>query len=485
MSLRQKTISGVYWAGAAQLVQFTSQFIVTAMLARLLRPSDFGIVAMANVFINLAASLNDQGWGSAIIQHPEASDEHCSSVFWLNVTFSLACMGLLVVLSPVVSSFYGQPELETVLSVLTISFGFDAFVIVQRAINMKRLNYKLLARIDIAAGTVGGIAGIVCALCGFGIWSLVIQLVAYKCIAAILLWSMTQWKPSFYFSAAKIKDLFSFSLYMSGNVICNVVVSNIDFLLIGKLLGAEALGFYTLAFKLMMMPVRNISWIVSKVMFPAFSAIQTNIVKVRAGYLAMVRMVALSAFPVVGCIFVVAPEFVNVVVGSQWQSSIILIRILCVLSLFKSISILAGNIALSQGRADVQLKIAIINIIVVAGSIVAGVPWGIIGAVVSFTIANLIWLPAMTAWVHRMIHLASSDYFGSLYRQGIYMLGLVVTASAVKAFIAMPDPVALIVVPGIGCAVYGGLVYCFEWGFIQSLLKTRPDTDQLKGESAS
>jgi len=199
----------------------------------------------------------------------------------------------------------------------------------------------------------------------------------------------------------------------------------------------------------------------------------------------MVRMVALVAFPVVGCIFVVAPEFINVVVGSQWQPSIILIRILCVLSLFKSISILAGNITLSQGRADVQLQIGIIDIIIVAGSITAGVPWGITGVVVSYTIVNMIWLQIMIAWVHRLIRIATEDYFKSIYKQGIYVLGLLVAAGAVKVLIAMPDIVSLVVVPGIGCAVYCALLYRFERGFVQSLLRKRRDAGQLEEGSTA
>lgn len=468
MNLKQKTLKGITWSGTAQLIQLLSHFIVTAILARLLEPGDFGLIGMANVFINIIILMNERGWSNALIQNQDVEERHFSSVFWINIAFSFVMMGGLIFASPFIAEFYGRQELRPILVVLSFTFALEAFGIVQRGIHMKELNFKKLAIVDMASFIFSGITGIYLALHGYGVWSLVYQIVSLKLVSLILLWCFTAWKPKFLFSLTAIKELFYFSMNITAHSIMTYVSGNADYFLIGKFLGAEALGFYTLAFKLMMVPTRNISWVVSKVTFPVFSKIQHDLGKVRQNYLKVIKTLSLITFPLIFVLFVVTPEFVRVVVGLKWEPAILLIRILCICGLVKALLVTWGSVALSQGRSDLQLRLGTLGMIIFVSSVCIGLPWGILGVVVSYTVAHIFWLPYVMNRVGALIDLHLKDIFKLVFR-GIGLSTLMMSCLFLfKHFIALNDFQGLIFFPFIGIIIYSGVLWIFEATFVKN-----------------
>ena len=273
MNLRQKTISGLFWSFLSQGGKQASQIIITIILARLLSPDDFGILAMVTVFTNFAMIFSEMGVSSALIQKQDTHDRHYHSAFWLNILVGIGLTLIFMAASPFIAWFYKKPELTPILLVVALNFLFSSFTIIQQTILTKEMDFKSLAIRDIIAVILAGVIGIALAYHGFGVWSLVYQLIAFTIINALLLWILSPWRPKLEFSISDIKDIFHFSAHLTGFNFLNYFSRNIDQLLIGKFLGTQALGYYSLAYKIMLYPLQNISRVISKVMFPVFSKI--------------------------------------------------------------------------------------------------------------------------------------------------------------------------------------------------------------------
>ena len=361
------------------------------ILARLLSPDDFGLLAMATVFVNFAMIFSEMGISSALIQKQDTHDRHYYSAFWFNIVVGLCLTLFFIAVSPLIARFYKKPELVPILAVISLNFFFSSFVIIQQTILTKEMDFRKLAIRDIIAVIISGIVGVVLAYNGFGVWSLVFQSVIFTLANAVLLWTVSSWRPKFSFAMADIKDIFHFSANLTGFNIVNYFARNIDQLLIGKFLGAQALGYYSLAYKIMLYPLQNVSQVIVKVMFPAFARMQGELEKVRIAYMRMIKAISLIVFPLMCSLFAIAPDFVHFVFGIRWTPIIILIQILSLCGLVQSISTTGGSIMLSQGRADMQLKFGALGSFFVFIAVLLGIKWQLVGVAVFYTLEQIIW----------------------------------------------------------------------------------------------
>jgi PST family polysaccharide transporter len=431
LSLKDKTIKGLFWSGASQAGKQICQFVIIAILAHLLSPNDFGLLAMATVFINFGMIFSEMGISSALIQKQDTSDRHYNSAFWLNIVVGIALTLIFISVSPLIAWFYKKPELRVILTVISINYFISSFVIIQQTILTKEMDFKSLAIRDIIAIILSGAIGIFMAFHGFGVWSLVFQSITFTLLDAILLWFLSPWRPKYEFIKSDITDIFNFSANLTGFNILNYFARNIDQLLIGKILGAQALGYYSLAYKLMLYPLQNISMVIGKVMFPAFSKIQDDLKKVRNVYLKMVKAISLVTFPMMLGLFGVAAEFVNAFFGSRWLPIVILLRIFCICGMVQSIGTTIGNILLSQGRAELQLKMQIAGTFIVLVSVLIGLKWGINGVAIAYTLQSIIWVHITFYMTNKIINLGYKIFYSKLipaYGIGIIIL-LVVSIS--------------------------------------------------------
>lgn len=391
MNLKNKTIKGLKWSSIAQGGKQIFQIVITVILSRLLTPDDFGILGMATVFIGFVTIFGEMGVSSAIIQKQDVTEMHLSSAFWLNIFAGVILTFIFWIVAPLIAVFYDNPKLVRVLEILSLNFTIAAFTVIQQAVLMKEMDFKALAIRDFVAVIASGIIGISFAYAGFGVWALVYQFLTFTVFNSIILWIFSKWRPKAVFSFCAIKDIFQFSANMTGFRVLNYFARNVDYLLIGKFLGAEALGYYTLAYKLMLIPLRNISEVIGKVMFPAFSKIQDDLEKVRSAYQRMIKAISLVTFPMMFGLFAITPELVIVIFGPQWEPVIILLRIFCFCGMFQSIGTTVGNILLSQGRAYLQLKLQIVGTAIVVASVLIGLQWGVNGVAFCYTVQAIIW----------------------------------------------------------------------------------------------
>lgn len=414
MNLRELTVKALAWSGLSQFLTQASVFVVTAVLARLLVPEDFGLIAMATVFIGFMTIFSEMGVGAALIQKQDATDVHYSSLFWVNLAAGIALTVIFTLLSPVIAGFYAIERLSPVLMALSLQFFLSSFTIVQQALLTKKMDFKALTIRNIVATLLAGGLAILCALKGFGVWSLVVQALSYCLINSVLLWRLSPWRPQFIFSLGAVRDIVGFSAHLTGFQVVNYLSRNVDYLLIGKFLGAESLGYYTLAYKLMLVPLMHVSRVISRVMFPAFSKIQNDLAKIQSIYLYMTSSIAKVTFPILALLFVVAPELIGVVFGEQWRPVADIVRILCLPGMLQSMVSFNGTIYQSQGRMDVQFKMGLMGSLVVTFAVIIGLPWDVKGVAAAYGAASVLWSLYALFVLTRLLRIRYSQLLSSM-----------------------------------------------------------------------
>lgn len=465
MTLEQKTIGGVKWSGISQFMRLGAQVITSVILARLLLPEDFGLFGMALVFTGLVAIFNDMGIGSAIVQKQDLDQKSLSSIFWFNISVGTLAMLITILAAPFIAHFYGQNSLIPIISVMSVSFLLVSFSIVQNSLLLKELKFKKLTFLELISTISSSLLGISLAYLGYGIWSLVWQNISMTFIYAILIWIKGQWMPNFLFSWKDIKAIFGFSANLSGFSLMNYFSRNADYLLIGKFLGASALGYYTLAYTMMLFPLSNLSAVLSKVMFPALSKIQHDNDRFRFFYMKSTKYITFISFPIMLGLFAVADEFVIVVFGEKWAPVIFLIKVLSIIGLIQSIAATVGTIYLSKGRTDWMFRWGIFSSIIAVGAIFLGLRWGINGVAVCYAIATLLLVYPNFAIPFRLIDMKFTDFVLNLKKEiitSLIMFAIVIAVVMFQRYYLFPSEVILISSIVIGIISYLIIVIAFH-----------------------
>lgn len=406
MSLKQKTTLGVLWTSGGKFVSLFLQFAITIFLVRTLTPRDFGYLAMAMVFIGFAQKFNDLGFGSALIQHKTIRTRHASSVFWINLMLGFFTGAVFWLAAPFISNFYGEPELNSITRVLSIIFIFHATEFVPNALLQRQMRFNKIAIIEIASVGISGVVALYMAFTGWGVWSLVAQLLIKSLTSSFLSWVFVQWLPRFWISRIAIKEILGFSLGYSGFHFINYWARKIDDLLVGRLMGTHALGIYDRAYQLMLHPVTIIIEVISKVMFPALSKIKDQHLRVKRIYLLTIAILAFAIFPMMAGLFVVGEPFVITVFGEQWIEVAGIIAILCPVGMIQALCIPTGWIYTSQGRTDWMFWWGVggAGFLIIALSI--GAYFGTVQSVAySYLIANIILMYPCIAISGKLINL--------------------------------------------------------------------------------
>ena len=458
-NLKERTIKNLTWSFGTRFFQQITQFAITAILARLLSPDIFGLLGMVTVFTGFATIFGELGISAALIQKEECSDKHYSTAFFLNVGSGILLSIFFILLSPLIANFYNKPQLKLIVTVLSVNFVITSFSIVQKAIYQKMMNFKILTLAESLSVVASGIVGITLALRGYGVWSLVFQMITLTFVTTLLLWIFSPLRFKFAFSKQALKDIINFSMNVTGFNLINYFARNVDYLLIGKFLGTEALGYYTLAYKLMLYPLQNISSVISRVMFPAFSYIQHDLEKVRKNYLKMIKAISLVTFPAMLGLIAICPEFVYVIFGPKWENSIILIRILSICGMFQSIGTTVGVIILSLGKSELQLKLQILGTFIVTIVILLGMRWGVTGVALFYTIQSIIWVHFTFFITCKIINLDYIVFLHNLKYQYIYSIIMFGAMLIFKDIFVLSDIYMLISLIMIGILVYFPLLF--------------------------
>lgn len=348
---------------------------------RLLTPADFGLLAMALVFTGFANIFSKIGIAQALIQRKDLKEAHRSSAFWVSlVTGALVFIAILAI-APWVADFYNEPRLVPIISVISTIYAIGAVGRVPNALLRRRLDFRSIGISSVLGTVIGGAAAIVMAMTDFGVWSLVAYQWLSGVIDTVLQWLWARWRPTLTFSRWATKDLFSFGVNLSAFQLFNYWTRNADNLLIGRFIGSAALGYYSRAYSLMLLPVTQVTDVVGSVMWSALARIQDEKSRVKRIILRSVGLIGLINFPIVLGLFVVAERFIPLLVGEQWIPAVSTFRILAFVGLLQSVSSVSIWIFQSQGRADLMLRWQIIKGTIAIISFAVGIAIGSIEAV--------------------------------------------------------------------------------------------------------
>jgi O-antigen/teichoic acid export membrane protein len=451
-NFRKSTAIGILWTGISQFSTQVFRFIVIIILARLLSPEEFGIVGLAAIFIGFISTVNELGLSAAIIQRKDVDETHLSTSFWASVGTGITLFVLTVLVSPFVADFFQEDLVQPILIITAMGLIIGSFSVVHRALLEKSIKFKKITIAEVCAAFVSGIVSILLAIGGYGVWSIVFGGLAGNFISVIILWKISAWRPSLKFSFAHFKELFGFGGHVMGSRLLNYIDSNMDYLVVGKLLGTAALGYYTLAYHLITFPLHKISTIVTRVTFPAFSTIQDDNDTLRKGYLKVVRYISLITFPMLAGMFVVAPEFVVVVFGTKWAPMILPLQILCLAGALKSVGTTVSSILLSKGRADIQFKWNIFTAIVLPIAVIIGANYGIVGVAGAVTCMAVFLFLIIQKITNKLIDLSMYSYLKAIYPAIIGSITLIVGVEIYQQMMAIYN------VPAIGMLVSSALI---------------------------
>jgi len=436
MYLKDRAIIGIQWSAGARIAKQILQFVISIVLARLLTPKDFGLIAMIVVFTGFATLFSKMGFGAALIQRKKIEERHLSSIFWFSIFSGIVLTSIVLAAAPFIATFYNVQQLKIITMLISINFFIGSFTIVQRAILIRKMIFRRLGIIEIVTVIIAGGLAITLASLGFGVWSLVFQLIFSTTASTLMMWITSDWKPQFNFDKNSIKDLFGFSSNLLGFNIFNYWVRNADNLLIGKFLGSSELGIYSRAYSIMLMPLSLISATIGNVMFPVLSEIQNDKKLVKKIYLKTINVIALITFPMMLGLFTIADSFILTLLGQKWIDVIPILRLFTLLGMVQSIGATVGWIYNSQGRTDWQFRWGIAAGSLLILSIIIGVVLGTIMsvAICYATMSGLILLYPNFAIPGKLINMTFSEVIsnvgGSLgcaiiMAAGVYLLSIV------------------------------------------------------------
>ena len=430
---RDRALSAIKWSISGDVAERAIRFAFAVALARLLSPRDFGMLAMLTLLTDLVSSISDLGLQDALVQKNDLADVHRSSVFWATLFGGTILAAGLVAGASWIAAFYGVAELERLAVGLSAVFILTAAGTVPRALVYRRLEFRAVAWLQCAAAAAACTCAVALAWHGFGVMSLVADLLITAALETTLFFAVSAWCPRLEFRAAALRDLFGFGGYRIVTRILGYSAQHFDELLVGKFLGSAALGIYGRAFNLMRFPVLYVSRSIVRVLFPSLVLIQHDPVRVRDVYLRATGAVALMTIPMCMGAFAVAEPFVVGIFGLQWRETVPLVRIFSVASLVQSITTLAGSLYLSQGRADLQLHLTSLQRLLTIAAVIFGLRWGLWGVAIAFTLGTVLsGLPTLY-FAARLVHLRTAALLARVrpvLLSGVMMTGLVLGIDA-------------------------------------------------------
>lgn len=376
-NLKDKAINSMIWVTIDKVGGYFLLFISNMVLARLLMPEDFGCIAMLHVFLAISGIIIHGGFGAALIQKKKPTQVDCNSAFYINIAASIALYFLLFAFAPSIARFYSMPLLCKLLRIFAIILVITSFTVVQLSILKKEFKFKELAVRNLISGFMGAVAGVICAVLGLGVWSLVINALVSSLIGVILLWRASSWRPTLEFSWQSAKELFGFGGFLMLSSIIASIYDELQSILVGKYYSSRELGFVNQARKLESIPSAALSSVVSQVSFPIFSTLKDNTTALKYGLKKNIKSIQYINLPMMLLLMVIAEPLIDLIYGVRWATCVPYFQILCVSRLLGVCVPLNMNIISAKGRGKLYFFIQLIKCSFSIGVIVLSIHHGI------------------------------------------------------------------------------------------------------------
>jgi O-antigen/teichoic acid export membrane protein len=424
--MRGRVLGGLAWTGGSQIVMQVFRMVVAIALARLLSPDDYGLAALALVFSSLVLVFSDLAIGAAIIQRKTITEDDRSTAFWIAVAAGVIFTAVGVGLSGPVAAFYGEPQVASLCAVLSLSFLITSLATTHEALLLRDMKFAKTEQRVMVATMVGAVAGIVVGLQTRDAWAIIAQQIAQATASTLLLWKVSPWRPKLRFSRSSAHSLASFSGYLVGHRLLYYIHRNADNILIGRFVGPAALGAYTLAYNVMLVPFSRIAGPVQRVLAPAFARMQDEPERIADAWVRAVRLLAMCAVPALMGLAVVAPDFIAVTLGDKWAAAAPLVQILAVVGIIQSLQSISTDILQARGQTRTVFRFTLLFSTSHILAFVIGLQWGVKGVAAAYAISSILVEPVYTVLTARAIGASVWRVVGGV--RGVFEAGLIMLA---------------------------------------------------------
>ena len=383
--LKEKVAGGVAWSIAEKVGSMLLQMVVSIVVARLLVPEDFGVMAILTFFTALALVMVDSGFSQTLIRKESPTPQDYHSVFAFNIAVSVVLYAVLVAVAPAVARYYELPVIADIAPVLFLLLPINALCVIQNTIFTREFRFRLLSQATFTASFVAGVVAVAMALAGCGVWSLVGQRVATLAVKTLILWVRSDWRPSLHFTMKPVREMAPFSFRLLTTDLISSIYNNISQMFIGKIYSADTLGYFNQAQKFKDLPLTSAMQSVQSVTYPALSQIGDQREKFAESYRQVLMVMAFMLMPVMVGIVAVAEDLFALLLGEKWMPTVPYLQILCLMGLFQPLAMIAYNIlkVKSNGAIILRLEIAkkalmtLILVVTIPHSVKA-VAWGLV-----------------------------------------------------------------------------------------------------------
>ncbi len=471
-TLKQKTFWGMIWVFTEKFSIQIFVFIQGIILARLLTPADFGLVAMVGIFNSLSRVLIDSGFSTALIRKKAPEDIDFSTVFNVNILISFSLCLILCFCSSLIANFYNEPILAQIVTLNSIQIFLNSFLSIYWVKMTVKLQFKKLSFMSVCSSVLTGILSIVLAYLGFGVWSLIYPGFFTILISALFYWHFLHWYPGHRFSKNVFKELFSFGSNILFSSLLSVLFDNIYSIVIGKKYSKQSLGYYSRGASFANLPSTTITGVLTSVTFPVLSKVQENAERLESVYRNLIRLSAFIVFPVMLGVASLARPFIICLVTEKWEQSVIYMQLLCFAMMLFPIHALNVNLLKVKGRSDLYLRIEIIKKILILVVLIFTIPFGIIYMCLGQVFTSFLCLFINTYYTGKLLNLKFILQMKDLLPVFLLSISMGAIVYAITSVIG-PNIIKLILGIIIGISYYFGVAYILkmkELLYVKSLI---------------
>lgn len=479
LSIAQRTLKGIFWVYASFFGGRVLTLVSTAILARLLIPEDFGIIGFALIFLAFIEAARSFGVNDALIYTSEKVEEAADTVFIINIALAVGQFLLAFLLAPLLVNFFDDPRIVDVVRVMSLTFILDGLGQTHDALLQKELEFRRRFMPELLAAIVKGVFSIIFALVGFGIWSLVLGNLIGAIARTTAKWWVLRWRPRLRFYVDRARSLWQYGVHILMFNVLGIALDQADQLLIGVLLGQLQLGYYAIAMKLPEMIIANFSLMLTRVLFPAYAKMKSDIGQLTESFKATTRYTAYVTIPLGLGMAAVAPELVRVAFGDQWGPTVPLLQVLALMGAVSTLAWSAGDILKAIGRPDISTKILVVEAFYTFPLIFIMVSQS--GLAIMAAIANLISLTIAVIIrlfvIMRFLDVKPLDFY-HLFKSPFMAGGLMFVGVTAWRYLVVDLPTLLILISSIlvGAAIYAALMWLLERHYILEASQTILDT---------
>lgn len=457
---------------ATQVAKFSLQMGGTLVLSRLLTPEDFGLIGMVAVILNFIELFKDLGLVDATVQKAKISHGQVSTLFWINMGLSSAITLTTIAAAPLIANFYGEPRLIPIMVVMACAFLLGGLASQHKALLQRQMNFAALAKIEVASIVTGTATAVILAYAGASYWALVFWRLVPALIDAVGVWLMCGWRPGLPKQNSGAGSMLAFGWNVTGFRTINYFARNADNILIGRFQGAQALGIYSIAYRLLLMPIQQINAPVTNVALPTLSRLQEEPQKFAAYYYKALMLITTVSMPMICFLFVDAAVLVELLLGSQWEAAAPLFQILAPAAFVGTVNVSLGWAFTSLGRVDKQLRQGICASIFTVIGFCIGVQYGITGVAVAYSITQPVMMVVSLMYCYQKTPLSLGGFFSWIRYPALPALGAALALSVVKSLAGLNLPIFWGV-------MIDGLAYC---GFYVAFWSATPKSRAMMKE---